>query len=58
MGEDEESSGPNNSNIAADTFPYFTHKEVHVWTAHANTYDGYRCSLEATCYGQESAFRR
>ena len=47
---------PNNRNITADTFSYFAHKEVHVWTAHADAYDRYGCTLEATSDSQESAF--
>ena len=56
IGQEKESSEPNNSNIAGDTFSYFTHEEIHVWTAHANAYNRYGCTLEAASDSQESAF--
>lgn len=54
--EKKESSEPNNGNITGDTFPYFAYEEIHVWTAHANAYDRYGCTLESTSDSQESAF--
>lgn len=56
IGQERESSEPNNSNIAGDTFSYFAHEEIHVWTTHTNAYDRYGCTLEATSDSQESAF--
>jgi hypothetical protein len=56
IGQEKESSEPNNSNITGDTFSYFSHEEIHVGTAHANAYDRYGCTLETTSDSQESAF--
>ena len=60
IGQEKEKkvSEPNYSNITGDTFSYFPNEEIHVWTAHANAYDRYGCTLESTSESQESTLGR
>lgn len=48
---------PDDDQIPIDGFSHFSNKEIHVWTAHTNAYDGNWYTLISTCDGQKSSLR-
>lgn len=51
-------SEPDNCQVSADRLPDFSNEEIHIGTAHANTYDRYRGAFVAACNCQKSALGR